>query len=377
MRLKSLDVFRGIAIAAMVLVNNPGSWDYVYPVLEHAKWHGCTPTDLIFPFFLFIVGAAMPFSLSSYLATNFQGRSSLAASRIYGKIFKRAFILFLLGLGLNLYSAIATQGDLFLANLRIMGVLQRIALAYLIGAIAILNLSKKQLYLCSGLILIAYWLLMQFIPVPGGVAGDLSEAGNWGAYIDRLILTEPHLLKGGPFDPEGLLGTLPATVTLFIGYFTGDWLKNRPIDAGNSINLVMAGLCLIIIGYAWGLIFPLNKPLWTSSYVIYTGGWALLTLAACYELVEVRQQQWLWPLEIMGLNAIFLFVGSGLVARLMLFTKIGTGENTVSIKTWLYENIFQYLGGPTNGSLIFALVNLGIWWLILYFMYRRQWFFKV
>ncbi|NEO51825.1 MAG: DUF1624 domain-containing protein [Okeania sp. SIO3B5] len=366
MRLKSLDVFRGITIASMILVNNPGSWNHVYPPLLHAKWHGCTPTDLVFPFFLFIAGIAMTFSLSKYT------EKKQVTPQIYRRILQRCFILFLLGLLLNGFP------NYDLANIRIMGVLQRISLAYLLAAIAILNISRKQLYWLSAALLIGYWIAMQLIPVPSYGPGDLSPEGNLGAYIDRLILTQQHLWAGKPYDPEGLFSTLPAVVTVLIGYFIGEWLKHQPTKSRTSLNLVIFGLSCLVVGYIWGLFFPINKALWTSSYVIFTCGWALLLLAVCYEAMEVRGwQKWGHPFEVMGLNAILIFVASGFLARLMIYNKISMVESSPSIKTWIYEQFFQSWAGSFNGSLIFAIVNVLFWWVISDLMYRRSWFLKV
>lgn len=366
MRLKSLDVFRGITIASMILVNNPGSWNYVYPPLLHAKWHGCTPTDLVFPFFLFIAGVAMTFSLSKYTDKN------QPTPQIYRRILQRCLILFLLGLLLNGFP------NYDLANIRIMGVLQRISLAYLLAAIAILNLSRKRLYGLAAVLLIGYWIAMQLIPVPNYGPGDLSPEGNLAAYIDRLILTQQHLWAGKPYDPEGLFSTLPAIVTILIGYFVGEWLKHQPSKSRTSLNLVIFGLSCLVVGYIWGLFFPINKALWTSSYVIFTCGWALILLAACYEAIEVRGwQKWGRSFEVMSLNAIFIFVASGFLARLMIYHNIGSGENAPTIKTWVYEQFFQSWAGSLNGSLVFAIVNVLFWWGISEFMYRGGWFLKV
>ena len=399
MRLKSLDVFRGIAIASMILVNNPGSWKQVYPALEHAEWHGCTPTDLVFPFFLFIVGCAMSFSLSKYTQTTTKTeteaskitdvqeqtkteKTPLTSSNIYWRIARRAAILFILGLLLNT-SSIALDVLLNSApienfgKIRIMGVLQRIGLAYLISAVAILNLSPRNQKLLAIALLFGYWSLLTLVPVGGYSASELTPEGNLGGYIDRLILGSQHLYKGGPFDPEGLFSTLPAVVTVLTGYFTGEWLRVQPIKTRTSVNLAICGLCCVVIGHLWGFLFPINKQLWTSSYVVFTAGWALLLLAVCYETIEVRDWKWGRPFEIMGLNAIFLFVASGIVARILLKTHIGRGESAPSTYTWIYENWFLPWAGPLNGSLAFAVTAVLFWWLILYGMYRRGWVIKI
>ncbi|MEG4074756.1 heparan-alpha-glucosaminide N-acetyltransferase domain-containing protein [Microcoleus sp. Pol14C2] len=406
MRFKSLDVFRGIAIASMILVNNPGSWEHVYPPLDHAEWHGCTPTDLVFPFFLFIVGCAMSFSLPKYIQnspkpgietsqiTQTKEKSESAknplsssffrlhCSNIYWRIARRAAILFILGLLLNT-SSIALDVLLNSApvenfgKIRIMGVLQRIGLAYFISAIAILNLSPRNQKLLAVALLLGYWGALTVFAVGGYTAGELTPEGNLGGYVDRLILGSQHLYKGGPFDPEGLLSTLPAVVTVLIGYFTGEWVRVQPIKTRTSINLAICGLSCVVIGHLWGFLFPINKQLWTSSYVVFTAGWALLLLAACYETIEVRDWKWGRPFEIMGLNAIFLFVASGIVARILLKTHIGTGANAPTTYTWIYENWFLPWAGPLNGSLAFAVTAVLFWWLILYGMYRRGWAIKI
>ncbi|MEB3283165.1 MAG: heparan-alpha-glucosaminide N-acetyltransferase domain-containing protein [Lyngbya sp.] len=371
MRLTSLDVFRGIAITSMILVNNPGSWNHVYRLLKHAEWHGYTPTDLIFPGFLFIVGVAMAFSLAKYLSKNRNDEDNIT-SKIYLKILRRCAILFLLGLLLNGYP------NYDLANIRIMGVLQRISLAYGLSAIAILHRSRKQIAGLCVIILLGYAIAMQLIPVPGYGVGNLTPEGNLAAYFDRLILGENHLLGGGKYDPEGLLSTLPAIVTVLIGYLTGDWLKKQSVKSRTSINLAIIGLCNIIIGHFWGVIFPINKPLWTSSFVLVTAGWALILLAICYELIEVRRRRkWGFPLEVMGLNPIFLFVASGFVARILIYTKIPQNGELISLKTWIYENMFVSWAGEMNGSLAFAIANVLIWWIVLYGMYQKRWFLKV
>jgi predicted acyltransferase len=399
MRLKSLDVFRGIAIASMILVNNPGSWKHIYWPLEHAEWHGCTPTDLVFPFFLFIVGCAMSFSLSKYTQTptkieteasqiaELQAQKKaeklpLTSANIYWRIARRAIILFILGLLLNT-SSIALDvllNGVPIANfgkIRIMGVLQRIGLAYFISAIAILNLSPRHQKLLAIALLFGYWGALTVFAVGGYSAGDLTPEGNLGGYIDRLILGSQHLYKGGPFDPEGLFSTLPAVVTVLAGYFTGEWLRVQPIKTRTSVNLAISGLSCVVIGSLWGFSFPINKQLWTSSYVVFTAGWALLLLAVCYETIEVRGWKWGRPFEVMGLNAIFLFVASGIVARILLKTHIGSGEKPPSTYTWIYENWFLPWAGPLNGSLVFAVTAVLFWWLILYGMYRRGWVIKI
>ncbi|OUL25039.1 DUF5009 domain-containing protein [Nostoc sp. RF31YmG] len=375
MRLTSLDVFRGITIAGMILVNMAGVADDKYPPLDHAAWNGCTPTDLVFPFFLFIIGVAMTFSLSKYT----EGEKPQSA--VYWRILRRAAILFALGLLLNgFWNKGVWTFDL--SSIRLMGVLQRISLAYLFASITVLKLPRKGQWILAGVLLIGYWLAMMYVPVPGYGAGVLTREGNLGAYIDRLIIPKAHLYKGDNFnfmgDPEGLFSTITAIVSVLAGYFTGQWIRSQTVQSRISIGLALFGIGCLIIGWMWGWTFPINKKIWTSSYVVFTSGWALLLLAACYELIEVRRiRRWGKPFEIMGLNAIALFVASVLLIKILVRTNIGTGEKAPSTYDWIYQNIFASWAGTFNGSFLFALVTVLFWWLVAVIMYRQRWFFKV
>lgn len=371
MRLTSLDVFRGITIAGMILVNMAGVSGTVYPALDHAKWHGYTPTDFVFPFFLFIIGVAMAFSFAKYTEEGKQ----LSAS-VYWRIIRRSLILFALGLLLNGF------WNYDFSSIRIMGVLQRISIAYLLASLIVLHVPRKWQWILSGLILIGYWLLMSFVPVPDYGAGVLTREGNFAAYIDRLIIPKAHLYKGDGFnslgDPEGLFSTLPAVVSVLIGYFTGQWLRQQKPESHTSMDMVLFGLSFLVIGEFWNFWFPINKKLWTSSYVIFTAGFALLLLAACYELIDVRKRtKWSKPFEMFGLNAIFVFVSSVLLIKIFVKTHIGTGENAPSTYNWIYNNLFASWAGGLNGSLLFALLTVFFWWSVMYLMYRQRWFVKI
>ncbi len=373
-RLTSLDVFRGITITGMILVNMAGVADQVYPPLLHADWNGCTPTDLVFPFFLFIIGVAIAFSFSKYKENKLT--LGLGHTVPLGRILRRSAILFALGLLLNGF------WNYNWSTIRIMGVLQRISLAYLLATLVILKLPRKGQWAIALLLLLGYWLAMSFIPVPGYGVGNLSRDGNLGAYLDRLIIGTAHLYKGDNFnsmgDPEGLFSTLPAVVSVLLGCFTGDWLRKQPVNSRISMDLVLVGLSGLVIGEVWGFWFPINKKLWTSSYVVFTAGWALLLLAACYELIEVRGlRRWGKPFEIMGLNAIFAFVASVLMIKTLVKTHIGTGEKAPTTYTWIYEHVFVPWAGAMNGSLFFAMVTVLFWWVVLYGMYRQRWFVKI
>ncbi|MDC0833274.1 N-acetylglucosamine related transporter NagX [Geitlerinema sp. FC II] len=365
-RLASLDVFRGLAIAAMILVNNPGSWKYTYSPLKHAEWHGFTPTDLVFPAFLFIVGVAMAFSFAKYF------RFRRFPFSVYGRILWRSLVLFALGLLLNGFYTYEWD------TIRIMGVLQRISLAYLLASLVVLRLKPLQQMMLAAIVLVAYHLVTIAVPVPGFGVGDLSREGNLVGYLDRLILGQPHLLRDGVFDPEGLLSTLPATVTVLLGYFTGDWLRRQPTDSQTSVGLIVVGIVGAIVGSLWGSIFPLNKSLWTSSYVVYSAGWCWLLLAILYQVVEVwRWRSWAFPLQVMGRNAIVIFVGSGFLARILLYTSIDTGEEPIALQAWIYQRLFQSWAGEFGGSIAYAIANVVLWGAIAYFLYRRRWFIKV
>ncbi|MDB9448417.1 acyltransferase family protein [Dolichospermum circinale] len=376
MRLSSLDVFRGITIAAMILANMAGVADDVYRPLSHSEWHGCTPTDLIFPCFLFIVGVAMTFSLAKYTAENKPTKA------VYLRILRRTAILFILGLVLN---GFWNQGvwTFDLSSIRLMGVLQRIALTYLFASLIVLKLPRKSQWLVAGGLLIAYWLTMMYIPVPDYGAGVLTREGNFGAFIDRLIIPKAHLYKGDGFnflgDPEGLFSTIPAIVSVLAGYFTGQWIKDKKqATSQTSMDLVLFGLCCLVIAIIWDVAFPINKKIWTSSYVLFTAGWALMLLAACYELIEVRLiKRWSKPFEMMGLNAIALFVASVFLIKIAAKTQLGTGETAVSIYNWIYQNIFASWAGNFNGSFLFALVTLLFWYGVAVLMYQKRWFIKV
>lgn len=372
-RFVSLDVFRGIAIASMILVNNPGSWGSVYPPLLHAEWHGFTPTDWVFPGFLFISGTTMAFSLRKYMDKNSPN------PQLYWHIFRRCLILFALGFFLNESSIFL---DILLnpnskyvwmdmiTDIRIMGVLQRISLAYFFGAVAVLNLPKRGLWALLAGILIGYWLIMM-------LAGDFTQEGNFAGYIDRLILGQQHIYTEY-YDPEGLFSTIPSVGTVLLGYLTGYWLRDQPKHYQTSLGLVAFGLIVLILGSLWGLFFPINKALWTSSYVLYSAGWSLLVLALCYELIEVRNiRRWTVPFRVMGLNAIFVFVASGFIVRILYRFYIGTGENAVTSYAWLYNNLFLPWAGAYPGSLLFAMTNVFFWFIVLYIMYLRGWFIKI
>lgn len=367
-RLTSLDAFRGATIAGMILVNNPGSWSHIYAPLRHAAWHGWTPTDLIFPFFLFIVGVAMPISFGKRL-----GRGD-SRGQLMGHVVRRSLILFGLGLFMALFPTFGGWD-----TLRIMGVLQRIAVVYLIASLLYLGLGRRGRWATLGVILLGYWAAMTLIPVPGGAAGDLSAEGNLGAWLDRLILGQEHLWRQDPWDPEGLLSTLPAVGTTLLGIFTGELITSERGRLEKVRWLLAASAVAIVVGLLWDLVFPINKSLWTSSYVVFTAGMGGLLFGLFYWAIDLRGwKTWSKPFVIYGLNAIAVFVASGLLTKALVRWRVpaGGGETT-SAYTWIYENLFATWAGLLNGSLAFAMSYIVFWLAIMWVLYWRQIFIKI
>lgn len=347
-------MFRGVTIAAMLLVNNPGDWAHVYGPLRHAEWHGCTPTDLIFPFFLFIVGAAMAFSLRRW--TDADGPPGGA---FWWRLTRRVVLLLGLGLLLNGFPSFD------LASLRLPGVLQRIGLVYAITAVLVVLLRSRWLVAVATGLLIGYWLVLTQWPVDG-VAPALEPDRNLPRTIDLAVFGAPHLWSGSPTDPEGLLSTLPATVTCLLGFAAGVWVRDRG-PRGVQRLLLLWGVLLAAAGWAWSLVLPLNKPLWTSSFVLWTGGLGMLAFAACSWVVDVRGVRApLRAFERMGVNAITAFVGSGLLARLLVRVPMGDG----SLKQACYDAILGLGLAPVNASLAFAVLTVALWMAILWAMER-------
>jgi len=368
-RLVSLDVFRGLTMASMVIVNNPGDWGNAYWPLLHAEWNGWTPTDLIFPFFLFIVGVSMTLS-----------RATMGAG---WKVVRRGVTIMALGWFLAGFPYFR------LATLRLPGVLVRIGLCYLAAA-AIFRLTSphpdrndrghaSRLMIWIVGLTVGYWLAMVFAPYPGHNPGDLTAAGNLGAFIDRAVLGQNHMWGKRPWDPEGLLSTLPAVASTLMGVVTGFWLR-APVPGGTkSLLMVAAGVAAMAIGLLWDLALPINKNLWTSSYAWFMGGAGAIGLGACYWTIDVKGWKW-WtkPFVVLGVNAIALFVLSGLIAKTMGLIKVTNAAGTlVSLQGFVYRGWYEPLASPKNASLLFALTNLVVLYAILWVMYRRRIFLKV
>ncbi|HLA78643.1 MAG TPA: heparan-alpha-glucosaminide N-acetyltransferase domain-containing protein [Vicinamibacteria bacterium] len=356
-RLVSLDAFRGLTIAAMILVNNPGSWSSIYWPLDHAKWHGWTPTDLIFPFFLFMVGMAMNFSRKG----------------TFRQALRRASILFGLGLFMAAYPFFN------LLTVRIPGVLQRIALCYLAAWVVRRLLGPLGEAVAASVLVGAYWWLLTAVPVPGFGPPNLDPETNLGAFLDRLLLSGHLWKQSKTWDPEGLLSTIPAVATTLLGSLAGHWIRAPRGGKLKTVALLGAGLALTVAGLAWGRVFPINKNLWTSSYVLLTAGLAAYLFGlVCYVADVVGHQTWARPAVVYGRNAIFVFVASGLLAKTLYLIKLPSAAGTpLSLQAHLHRFLFASWLPPHGASLAFAAANVGCWFLVLLWMDRRGLHLKV
>lgn len=386
-RFYSLDVFRGATVCLMILVNNPGSWSHIFDPLEHAPWHGLTPTDLVFPFFLFAVGNALSFVMPKLEAGG--------SSAFWKKILKRSVLIFLIGLFLNWWPFVKwSDGQLIFRHwvdpehpengVRILGVLQRIALCYFFASLLIYYLKPAKVFLAGLLLLLFYWVLCY----TGNPADPYSLSGWFGTAIDKKILGIAHMYKGEglPFDPEGLISTLPAIVQVIFGYLVGDYIqkKSQPDEKGGEKNLykMLTGLyavavSLLLTGFCWDMVFPINKKIWTSSYVVYTSGLAILTLATLIYLIECKNAKgWLSRFfDVFGKNALFVFALSAFLPKGLALIRLGDGINPWN---WLYKKVLIHTpGAPENGSLLYALSVIGLMWLICWWMDKKKIYVKV
>lgn len=354
-RYKALDAFRGLTIALMILVNTPGSWSHIYWPFGHADWNGYTPTDLVFPFFLFIIGSAMYFS---FRKSDFQ--FSMPA---FQKIIKRGVMIFLIGLGLNVLNLFAGSGDF--TELRTMGVLQRIAIAYVFAASIVLLVSRVGIYVVSGLLLLGYWALL----ILAGAGDPLALQGNVVRHFDMAVLGSSHMWsgKGVPFDPEGLLSTIPAIVNVLLGFEATRYLTSIESKSESVWRLAGLGLVAVLIAVLWDLVWPINKSLWSGSYVMVTTGWALIVLAAFVWLMDVKGRPF-EPLLVYGMNPLFIYVVSWVWVVIYYMIPVGGGSFYDVLFGW-----FQFGGLPLQmASLIFALVHVYVFWLICLYLYRRN-----
>ena len=386
-RLVALDVFRGITIAGMLLVNDPGSWSAIYPPLEHAEWHGWTPTDLVFPFFLFIVGITTHLSLSS------------RREGVVAKILRRGSLIVLFGLLLNWFpfywwGKIPNVPDPTwmqrivwrVQHLRFFGVLQRIGIVYMAAALISLRATRKQMYVIIGAILVGYWIVMMLVPVPGtGTIGAfvLDQPSNTlAAWSDRLILGPNHIWSiSKTWDPEGPLSTIPAIATALLGILAGQWITRRDkVLTDRVLGLYGIGSLGMVAGELWHWVFPINKNLWTSSYVVFTAGFACVMLATCIWLVDVLNVRgWTNPFVVYGVNPLVAFVGSGLMARLIdSLIKVTVHGERMSLHQASFQLLFaSWIPSEKFASLVWGLCFVAFWWGILAILYRRRIFLRV
>jgi predicted acyltransferase len=398
-RYYSLDVFRGATVALMILVNNPGSWSHSYSPLKHAPWHGLTPTDLVFPFFLFAVGNAMAFVMPRLQAAG--------PGVFWRKVLKRSALIFGIGLFLNWWPFFRWQGDQLLfsgwtwtnsegavSGVRILGVLQRIALCYLLASVIVYYTKPRGTFLTAAILLLLYWALC----VAGNPADPYSLSGWFGTDVDKAVLGPVHMYHGEglAFDPEGLVSTLPAITQVLFGYLVGSYIlqqgKEPPAEPAQYLlyktltSLFVAAVAFLAAGYCWGLSFPVNKKIWTSSYVLVTTGLAtavLATLVYAIELKSIRNGATRF-FDVFGKNALFVFALSAFLPKGLRLIRIPNGTDAtgtvqyLSPWNWWYERVCQYMpGAPELGSLLFALTVILFMWAVCYWLDKKRIYIKV
>jgi predicted acyltransferase len=381
-RFYSLDVFRGATVALMILVNNPGSWAHIFPPLGHAAWHGCTPTDLVFPFFLFAVGNAMAFVMPKLEAAG--------ESAFWQKVIKRTIIIFLIGLFLNWFPFVKYNDTGHIVgkpfeNLRLFGVLQRIALSYFFASVIIYFFKVRGAVVVSTFILLFYW----FLCVAANPANSFSLSGWFGTNIDKSILGDKHMYhgEGVTFDPEGLMSTFAAIVQVVLGYLAGNYILQKGKTQEMLNGLFVTGCILVFTGFCWDMVFPINKKIWTSSYTIYTTGLALLILSVLIYLIEFKNAKGVWSkfFDVFGKNALFIFALSGILPRLMGLIRISNGLTDEGKAKFLtpfslfYEHLCKpiFPSHPNIGSLIYALCFITMMWFFAWLLNRKKIYIKV
>ncbi|MBS1627475.1 MAG: DUF5009 domain-containing protein [Bacteroidetes bacterium] len=390
-RYYSLDVFRGATVALMILVNNPGSWSHIFTPLEHAAWHGCTPTDLVFPFFLFAVGNAM-----SFVMPKFEQKGN---NFFLKKIIKRTLLIFLIGLFLNWspFLRYDQAGNLVLkgwewakadgstTGIRVMGVLQRIALCYFFASLIVYYFKQKGSYLISCILLLSYWVFTWLL---GNSTNPFSLQGFWGTQVDINLFGDAHVYhgEGVAFDPEGLASTATAIVQVIFGYFVGAYIQQKGKTFEMLSNLFVAAAVLMVAGYCWDMVFPINKKIWSSSYVLYTTGLAMAVLGVMIYLIEFNGKKGIWSkfFDVFGKNPLFIFVISGFLPRLLGLIRINNGtksDGTLLYTTpfgWFYEHICKNISADLRvGSLVYAIVMIIFYWSIVYWMDKKKIYVKV
>lgn len=386
-RYVALDVLRGMTVAGMILVNNPGSWSHIFAPLEHAKWAGCTPTDLVFPFFLFVVGAAMAFSFAKY------NESLTAAST--KKLLKRGVLIFLVGLALNAFPFLPTNLNPNLSygenlaeywrHVRIFGVLQRIAMCYILGGLIALWLQKpKKIIPAMAFLMVIHWMILLLIGDPSAemvneAKGALSLAGQGAGAIDIAIAGENHIYHGFgiPFDPEGLLGMLSGSCTLLMGFLLGNLIRTHENKIEVVTKLYTIGLISVAAGYVWGNWLPIIKALWTGSYVLYAGGWSTIMLAFFIYFIDVKGKEKIFtPFKALGMNPLFAFVMAGLFAKILgrIIKWTVADGSSYSCLSWFYKNVCVAIVGENNqvSSLMFALCYVVVFTAMAMVLYRKR-----
>jgi len=380
-RYYSLDVFRGATVALMILVNNPGSWGHIFSPLAHASWHGCTPTDLVFPFFLFAVGNAMSFVMPKLQQGN--------DSAFWGKVIQRTIMIFGIGLFLNWSPFVKFSEDVLVwkpwENVRILGVLQRIALCYFFASVIIYYGKSRMALFIGMMILVIYWVLSFSLGLPGHM---YSLSGYFGNAIDQQILGLTHIYKGEgvPFDPEGLTSTLPAIVQVIFGYLVGEYIQLKGKNFDMLAQLLLTGVVLVLVGYIWDFSFPINKKIWTSSYVFYTTGLAMITLGMFIYLLEFKEAKGRWSqfFDVFGKNPLFIFVLSGFLPRVLALLRWvdhvdDKGEKVyTSALPWFYEHVCKNIATDLRiGSLLYALCMIAFMGLLAYILDQKKIYIKV
>jgi len=381
-RFYSLDVFRGATVALMILVNNPGSWGHIFPPLEHASWHGVTPTDLVFPFFLFAVGNAMAFVMPKLDAAG--------EGAFWKKVLIRSLLIFGIGMFLNWFPFIKYDeaGNIVgkpFETLRIFGVLQRIAVSYFFAAIIVHYFKVRGSFVVGMFILLFYW----FLCVAANPTDPFSLSGWFGTNVDKTILGEKHMYhgEGVAFDPEGLMNSFAAIVQVILGFLVGNYILQKGKTAEMLNGLFVAGCVLVFAGFCWDMVFPLNKKIWTSSYTIYTTGLALLILSMMIYLLDFKNTKGAWSrfFDVFGKNALFIFAMSALIPRSLGLIRISNGftdagkPKYLSPLGWFYENCCKPLfsSDPRIGSLIYALCFIAMMWFLAWVLDKKKIYIKV
>jgi len=362
-RLLSLDFFRGFTVAAMILVNDPGDWAHIYPPLEHSKWNGCTPTDLVFPSFLFIVGVSIVYAMQA------KKDDPATHNKLLLSILRRTLTILALSYTLRLIS------HFDFTHLRIPGVLPRIAVVFGITAFLYVKTSVRTQVSIAALCLIGYYLIMTLVPVPGFGPANLEPTTNLGAWLDRSVFTPNHLwVDSKTWDPEGLLGTIPAIGTCLMGLLTGTWLKKDKTKTGRQLlQMAGAGAVLIIVGLIWNEFFPINKALWTSSFVLYAGGIAIVILALCYWLIDVKNYRRLTaPFLAFGRNAITAYLLADFIPAILTGIKVTADGKKTSLWSYMYNHLFVPFLSPVNASLAGAFLMVLIIFIPIWVLYVKK-----